>query len=136
LCFRKDQLEIFYGARLFGEVLSLQGNDIILHPGSSLDVSGGGFSAELGPGRGIRVSNFFLRHLTYYHAHDTTKLKGCPALSSFILRILSQMYFLSRQRWLYQIRTPRQDCDDNFYSTICEFSLLNGFYMTALKIFI
>jgi len=59
-----------------GNILSLQGNDIILHSGSSLDVSGQGFAAEEGPGRGYMVSTFYIfSHATACKTKVNLRLK-------------------------------------------------------------
>lgn len=50
------RLEIQYGAVLNSQRLLLQSNNIILHPGSLLDLSGKGHSAGQGQGAGLTVS--------------------------------------------------------------------------------
>lgn len=50
------RLEIQYGAVLYSQRLLLQSNNIILHPGSLLDLSGKGHSAGQGQGAGSTVS--------------------------------------------------------------------------------
>lgn len=50
------KLEIFYGGKLAGGMLSLQSNEIIVHSGALIDVSSGGYKSESGPGKGTTVS--------------------------------------------------------------------------------
>lgn len=48
-------LELHYGAVLYGERLLLESNDVILHPGSVMNLTGGGYAAGTGPGAGSMV---------------------------------------------------------------------------------
>ncbi len=50
------QLELFYGAQVQGGQLFVESNEIWLHPGSVLNLTGGGYSAGSGPGAGGTVS--------------------------------------------------------------------------------
>lgn len=57
------RLEIQYGAVLYSQRLLLQSNNIILHPGSLLDLSGEGHSAGQGQGAGSTVSTQLIYRL-------------------------------------------------------------------------
>ena len=48
-------LELHYGSTLKGEKILLQSNEITLQPGSTIVLSGGGYGAEQGPGKGMKV---------------------------------------------------------------------------------
>lgn len=48
-------LELHYGSTLKGEKILLQSNEIKLQPGSTIVLSGGGYGAEQGPGKGMQV---------------------------------------------------------------------------------
>lgn len=48
-------LELHYGSTLKGEKIILQSNQITLNPGSTIDLSGGGYAAEQGTGKGDKV---------------------------------------------------------------------------------
>lgn len=48
-------LELHYGSTLKGERILLQSNEILLQPGSTIDLSGGGYDSEQGPGKGLQV---------------------------------------------------------------------------------
>ena len=48
-------LELHYGSTLKGEKILLQSNEITLQPGSTIVLSGGGYGAEQGPGKGMQV---------------------------------------------------------------------------------
>lgn len=48
-------LELHYGSTLTGKSLDIQSNEIILHPGSTLKLQGGGYTSEQGPGAGSMV---------------------------------------------------------------------------------
>ncbi|XP_078490748.1 uncharacterized protein LOC100179046 isoform X2 [Ciona intestinalis] len=50
------KLEIFYGGRLVGETLAIQGNEVVLHAGSHISVDDGGYKAQRGPGQGLQVN--------------------------------------------------------------------------------
>ncbi|KAL5010959.1 hypothetical protein ScPMuIL_013264 [Solemya velum] len=50
-------LDLHYGSVLFGEELDLECNYISLHPGSTLDLVGGGFPSGVGPGHGGQSSS-------------------------------------------------------------------------------
>ena len=49
-------LELHYGSTLKGEKILLQSNEITLQPGSTIDLSGGGYAAQQGSGKGTKVS--------------------------------------------------------------------------------
>ncbi|VDI26438.1 Hypothetical predicted protein [Mytilus galloprovincialis] len=49
-------LELHYGSTLKGERILLQSNEILLQPGSTIDLSGGGYDSEQGPGKGLQIS--------------------------------------------------------------------------------
>lgn len=46
------ELEVQYGAVVWGHTLRLQSNGVIIRPGGLLELSGGGQGAGLGPGAG------------------------------------------------------------------------------------
>lgn len=48
-------LELHYGSTLKGEKILLQSNEITLQPGSTIDLSGGGYAAQQGSGKGTKV---------------------------------------------------------------------------------
>ena len=48
-------LELSYGAVLYGERLAMTSNEILLHPGSTLNLTGGGHGHEEGLGHGTQV---------------------------------------------------------------------------------
>lgn len=50
-------LELHYGSKLIGEGLDIAVNELVLHPGSTLTLQGGGYPADTGPGSGQMVSN-------------------------------------------------------------------------------
>lgn len=50
-------LELHYGSKLTGESLDIAVNELVLHPGSTLTLQGGGHAAETGPGSGHMVSS-------------------------------------------------------------------------------
>lgn len=58
-------LEIDCGAVLNSQTLLLQSNNIILHPGSTLDLSGEGHTAGQGPGAGSTVSACILQRYSH-----------------------------------------------------------------------
>ena len=53
-------LEMFYRSRLISKQLLLESNEIVLHPGSVMDLSGGGYEANQGPGAGTKVSHLIM----------------------------------------------------------------------------
>lgn len=73
------RLEIQYGAVLNSQRLLLQSNNIILHPGSLLDLSGEGHSAGQGQGAGSTVSTQIIYRLnskyTNYLPQSLCKIK-------------------------------------------------------------
>ena len=48
-------LELNYGAILTGSQLSIVSNEIRVHPGATISLTGGGYGAGLGPGAGLTV---------------------------------------------------------------------------------
>ena len=59
-------LELHYGSVLHGESLNITSNMVILHPGSTIDMQGGGYIAEKGLGGGKMVSYFKPNLCTLY----------------------------------------------------------------------
>lgn len=51
-----NTLEQNYGSKLFGKNLDIAASKLILHPGSTLNMTGSGFAADQGPGKGQVVS--------------------------------------------------------------------------------
>ncbi|WAR26297.1 TENX-like protein [Mya arenaria] len=51
------ELELQYGAVLRGESLDIKATSLLLHPGSTLTLNGGGYMAESGPGAGAMDNN-------------------------------------------------------------------------------
>ena len=49
-------LELHYGSVLYAWKLVCVSNNIILHPGSTMDLTGGGFIHETGPGAGAAIA--------------------------------------------------------------------------------
>ncbi|KAH3880029.1 hypothetical protein DPMN_003941 [Dreissena polymorpha] len=49
------ELELQYGSLLKGKSLDMEANSLILHPGSTLSLEGGGYVAQSGPGAGLMV---------------------------------------------------------------------------------
>ena len=45
-------LELHYGAVLYGQRLLIESNDVIVRPGATVDLTGGGHAADTGPGAG------------------------------------------------------------------------------------
>lgn len=48
-------LELQYGSTLIGRSLNITANEVILHPGATLKLQGGGYKSELGHGAGRMV---------------------------------------------------------------------------------
>ena len=54
-----NTLEQNYGSRLVGKNLDIAASKLILNPGSTLDMTGQGYTAGLGPGQGQVVCTIF-----------------------------------------------------------------------------
>ena len=52
-------LELQYEARVSSRQLVLESNEVVLHPGSVIDLSGGGHVAGTGPGAGSQVHHIY-----------------------------------------------------------------------------